>query len=39
VFAEVGDELGGERDGSLVFGQEREAFAEWDDETGLELAW
>jgi hypothetical protein len=38
VFTEGGDELGSERDGSLVFEQEREAFAKLDDETGLELA-
>jgi hypothetical protein len=38
VFAESGDELGSERDGGLVFYQEREAFAELDDEAGPELA-
>lgn len=32
VFAEGGDEVGGERNGGLVFEQEREAFAELDDE-------
>jgi hypothetical protein len=39
VFAEGGDEVGGERNGSVVFEQEREAFAELDDEAGPELEW
>jgi hypothetical protein len=30
--------IGGDRDGGLVFEQEREAFAEFDDEAGPELA-
>jgi hypothetical protein len=38
MFTEDGDELGGERDGGLVFEQERETFAELDDEAGPELA-
>ena len=38
MFAESGDELGGQRDGGLVFEQEREALAELDDEAGPELA-
>ena len=38
MFTEGGDELGGERDGGLVFEQEREALAELDDEAGPELA-
>jgi hypothetical protein len=38
VFAEGGDEVGGERDGGLIFEQEREALAELDDEAGPELA-
>jgi hypothetical protein len=38
VLSEVGEECGGERDGGLVFEKEREAFAELDDEAGLELA-
>jgi hypothetical protein len=38
LLPERGDELGGERDGGLVFQQKREAVAEFDDETGLDLA-
>jgi hypothetical protein len=38
MFAESGDECGGEGDGGLVLQQEREAFAELDDEAGPELA-
>jgi hypothetical protein len=37
VFAEGSDEFGGERDGGVVFEQQREAFAELDDEAGPEL--
>ena len=37
MFAEGGDEVGGERNGGLVFEQKREALAELDDETGSEL--
>jgi hypothetical protein len=38
VFAEGGDKLGGERNGGVVFKQEREAFAELDDEARPKLA-
>jgi len=38
MFAESGDEFGGDRDGGLVFEKERKAFAEQDDEAGSELA-
>ncbi|TAG10290.1 MAG: hypothetical protein EAZ42_04340 [Verrucomicrobia bacterium] len=38
VLAKGGDELGGKRDGGLIFEQEREAFAELDDKAGLERA-
>lgn len=36
MFAEGGDELGGEGDGSVVFEEKREAFAKLDDESGLD---
>ncbi len=39
MVPEGGDEVGGERDGCLVFEQERESLAELDDEAGPELAW
>ncbi len=38
MFAEGGDEFGGEGDGGLLFEQEREALAEFDDEVGPERA-
>jgi hypothetical protein len=38
LFAEGGDEVGGERDGGVVFDQQREPFAELDGEAGPELA-
>jgi hypothetical protein len=38
LFAEGGDELGGERDGRLIFQQKRQAIAEFDDKAGLKLA-
>ncbi len=38
MFAESGDELGGERNGGLVIKQERETVAELDDKAGSELA-
>ena len=38
MFAESGDELGGERNGGLVVKQERETVAELDDKAGSELA-
>jgi len=37
MFAEGGDEFGGKRDTGAVFQQEREAFAELDDEAGVDL--
>ena len=38
VFTEGCDEFGSERDGCLVFEQEREALAEFDDKAGPERA-
>jgi hypothetical protein len=38
VLAEGADELGGERDASLILQQKRKAIAEFDDEAGLDLA-
>ena len=37
MLAEGGEERGGKRDGGLVLEQQREAFAELDDEAGPEL--
>ena len=37
MLAEDGEECGGERDGGPVFEQQREAFAELDDEAGPKL--
>ena len=38
MFAKGGNELGGKWDGNLIFEQKREAFAELDDDLGVELA-
>jgi hypothetical protein len=38
VLAEGGDEVGGERDGGVIFEQERKTFTELDDQTRAKLA-
>jgi hypothetical protein len=38
LFAEGGDELGGQRDGGWIFQQERKTFVKFDDEARPELA-
>jgi hypothetical protein len=38
VLAEGPDKLGGERDSFAIFKYQRKAFAEFDDETGLDQA-
>jgi len=38
LLAEGADKLGGGRDSGLVLQQKRKAFAEFDDEAGLDLA-